>query len=82
MTRSQELHAAIQQELTGSECVDCADALCRSMAAVCAVGADDYPKALAALEAMFKVAGYYLAKSFDTIKAESVNAYLSADKVQ
>ncbi len=82
MTRSEELHVAIQQELSGSECVDCADALCRSMAAVCAVGSDDVPRALAALEAMFKLSGYYLAKSFDTIKAESANAYLSADKVQ
>ncbi len=82
MTRSEELHVAIQAVLHGEDCVDCADALCRSLAAVCAVGTTDFPRALASLEQAFKVAGYYLAASFDRIKATERNAYLSDDKVQ
>ncbi len=68
MTRSEELHAAIQQELHDELCVDCADALCRSIAAVCAVGSVDIDDAEKAVDELAELARLYLRMSWDGIK--------------
>lgn len=68
MTRSEELHAAIQQELSNELCNDCADALCRSIAAVCVVGAIDLGDAEKAVDELAELARRYLRLSWDGIK--------------
>ena len=69
MTRSEALHLKIQQELHDELCTDCADALCRSMAATCAVGANDLESAEKAIDELAELARRYLRISWDTIKA-------------
>ena len=69
MTRSEALHLKIQQELHDELCVDCADALCRSMAATCAVGASDLESAEKAINELAELARRYLRLSWDNIKA-------------
>jgi hypothetical protein len=69
MTRSEELHAAIQQELSNELCNDCADELCRSLATVCAHAAIDIEHAEKAIDEFAERTRLYLRLSWDVVKA-------------